>query len=317
MSPISQRKLTVVGAGYVGMTVAQLAARRNLASEIVLIDVLEGRAQGIALDLNQMAAIEGFSARVKGTGEPRETWGSDLFIVTAGLPRKPGMSRSDLLEANAKVVASVAEYVREGSPEAMVIVVTNPLDSMVHLMRAKTGFPGRRVVGMAGALDAARFSWFIAEALGVSVLDVDAMVLGAHGDSMVPLPQACTVNGVALPGLLEREAIEGLAQRTRDGGAEIVQLLKTGSAFYAPAAAAVAMAASILEDEKRMLPCACLLNGQYGLEGIYMGVPAVLGKEGVERIVEIPLDTESRIQLQKTAGAIAKDVEVLRGLGFL
>ncbi len=315
--PIPQRKLTVVGAGYVGMSCALLAAQKELASEIVLIDVIAGRAKGIALDLSQMGAIEGFGARVVGSGDPAATAGSDLVIVTAGLARKPGMSRSDLLATNGKIVREVADYVRELSPESVVIVVTNPLDPMVHLMRVATGFPARRVIGMAGVLDSARFSLFIAEASGTSVQDVDAMVLGAHGDSMVPLPDFCTLNGVSLPSLLPSERIQALAQRTRSGGGEIVELLQTGSAFLAPAAAAVSMAASILGDQKRLLPCACLLNGEYGFEGIYMGVPAVLGAGGVERIVEIPLDTESRIALQKTAGAIQKDVELLRQTGLL
>jgi len=314
---IAQRKITVVGAGYVGMTCAQLAAQKNLAAEVCLIDVRAGRARGIALDLNQMAALEGFTTRVVGTGEPAETAGSDLFIVTAGLPRKPGMSRSDLLETNGAIVAEVAGYVRDGSPDAIVIVVTNPLDVMVHLMRVKTGFPGRRVVGMAGALDSARFSWFIAEATGTSVKDVDAMVLGAHGDSMVPLPGACTVNGVALPDLVDGPRIEALADRTRKGGGEIVGLLETGSAFFAPAAGAVAMAASILGDERRLLPCACLLNGEYGFEGLYMGVPAILGARGVERVLEIPLDLEARAQLQQTARAIQTDLDICRDIGLL
>jgi malate dehydrogenase len=317
MSEIAQRKVTVVGAGYVGMTCAQLAAQKGLASEVVLVDVVEGRARGIALDLDQMAAIEGFRTRVTGTSESKATWGSDLFIVTAGLPRKPGMSRSDLLEVNGRIVASVAEYVRAGSPESIVVVVTNPLDPMVHLMRARTGFPGKRVVGMAGVLDSARFSWFVSEATGASVADVDAMVLGAHGDSMVPLPGYCTVSGVPLPQLVDAASIGALAERTKQGGAEIVNLLKTGSAFFAPAAAAVAMASSILNDEKRMLPCACFLNGQYGFEGVYMGVPAILGRGGVERIVEIPLENEARILMNKTAAAIQKDVELLRALKLL
>ena len=314
---IPQRKITVVGAGYVGMTCAQLAAQKNLASEICLIDVRAGRAKGIALDLNQMAALEGFTSRVDGTGDPADTFGSDVFIVTAGLPRKPGMSRSDLLETNGGIVTEVAEYIRNGSPDAIVIVVTNPLDIMVHLMRVKTGFPGRRVIGMAGALDSARFSWFIAEATGTNVKDVDAMVLGAHGDSMVPLPRACTVNGVQLPDLVEPAKVEAMADRTRKGGGEIVALLETGSAFYAPAAGAVAMAASILGDERRMLPCACLLNGEFGFEGLYMGVPAILGASGVEQVVEIPLDLEARAQLQKTAGAIQKDLGICRDIGLL
>ena len=314
---IPQRKITVVGAGYVGMTCAQLAAQKNLASEICLIDVRGKRAQGIALDLNQMAAIEGFTSRVAGTGDPAGTFDSDLFIVTAGLPRKPGMSRSDLLETNGAIVTQVAEYIRNGSPDAVVIVVTNPLDIMVHLMRVKTGFPGRRVIGMAGALDSARFSWFIAEATGASVKDIDAMVLGAHGDSMVPLPRACTINGVQLPDLVDAARVEAMAERTRKGGGEIVGLLETGSAFFAPAAGAVAMAASVLGDERRLLPCACLLNGQFGFEGLYMGVPAILGARGVEEVVEIPLDLEARAQLQKTAGAIEKDLGICRDIGLL
>ena len=315
--PIAQRKITVVGAGYVGMTCAQLAAQRNLASEIVLIDVAEGRAQGIALDLNQMAAVEGFRSRVVGGTDPAITAGSDLVIMTAGLPRKPGMSRSDLLATNGKIIASVAQYVRELSSEAIVIVITNPLDTMVHLMRQRTGFPVRRVVGMAGILDSARFSYFIAEETKTSAVDVDAMVLGAHGDSMVPIAQYCTVNGVGLPQLVKKERIEAMAKRTRDGGAEIVNLLKTGSAFFAPAAAGIAMASAILNDEKRLLPCACFLNGEYGMEGIYMGVPAILGAGGVEKVLEISLDTEARIQLQKTAGAVQKDLELLRSQGLL
>ena len=314
---IEKKKITVVGAGYVGSTCAHLCALKDLAAEIVLIDVIEGRPQGIALDMNQSAAVEGFGSRVVGTNDAKDTWGSDVVIMTAGLPRKPGMSRSDLLGTNAKIIAAVAEYVRNGSPEAIVIVVTNPLDSMVHLFRAKSGFPGKRVVGMAGVLDSARFSWFIAEATKASVKDVDAMVLGAHGDSMVPMPGYCTVNGVRIGDLVKKEEIDAMSKRTRNGGAEIVNLLKTGSAWYAPASASVAMAASILRDEKRLLPCACFLNGQYGFEGIYMGVPAVLGKEGVERILEVPLDNESRAQMQKTAGAIQADVQILRDLKLL
>lgn len=317
MTSLPPKKLTVVGAGYVGSTCAHLAALKDLASEIVLTDVIEGRARGIALDMNQSAAVEGFQARVTGTDDPAHTADSDVFIVTAGRPRTPGMSRSDLLEVNGRIVCEVAETIRTGSPEAIVIVVTNPLDSMVSLMRAKLGFPARRVLGMAGVLDSARFSWFIAEEVGVAVQDVDAMVLGAHGDSMVPVPRYCTVNGVALVDLVPAERIDELAHRTRHGGAEIVQLLKTGSAWYAPASAAVAMAESILKDGQRLLPCACFLNGQFGFEGIYMGVPAVLGRQGVERIVEVPLQNEARAALHRTAGAIEKDLEALRELGLL
>ena len=317
MEAVAQRKITVVGAGFVGMTCAQLCVQKGLAREICLIDILDGRAQGIALDLNQMSAIEGSGAVCVGTNDPADTADSDLVIVTAGKPRQPGMSRSDLLETNARVIAAVADYVRRGSPEAIVVVVTNPLDIMVHLMRAKTSFPPARVVGMAGVLDSARFSWFIAAETGTSVQDVDAMVLGAHGDSMVPLPHFCTVNGVALPNLVSAERVDAMTERTKKGGAEIVNLLKTGSAYYAPAAASVAMARSILEDERRLLPCSCFLNGEYGLEGLYMGVPAVLGRRGVERIVELPLSLESRALLQRTAGAIQTDLGLLRDRGLL
>jgi malate dehydrogenase len=316
MSAIPQRRITVVGAGFVGMTCAQRCAEKELAAEVVLIDVLEGRPQGIALDLNQAAAVEGSSARVIGTNDPRDTRDSDLFIVTAGRPRKPGMSRSDLLEVNGRIVAEIAEYIRDGSPDAFVVVVTNPLDVMVWLLQKRSGLPSKRVVGMAGVLDSSRFSCFIAEATGTSVKDVDAMVLGAHGDSMVPLPGACTVNGVALANLVDRDTIDAMVARTRGGGGEIVKLLGTGSAFYAPASGAVAMAASILNDEKRLLPSSCQLNGHYGVEGIYTGVPAVLGAAGVERIVELPLDTEARIQMQKTVGEIEVDLAALRDLGL-
>lgn len=310
-------KITVVGAGHVGMITAQKCAEKELAREIVLIDVLEGRPQGIALDLNQSAAVEGWGSRVVGTNDPAATADSELVIVTAGKPRTPGMSRSDLLSVNGKIVVQVARYVRERSGDAVVVMVTNPLDPMTALMRTQLGFPARRVVGMAGVLDAARFSFFLAETLGVGVADVDAMVLGAHGDSMVPLPRAATVNGVPVGDWLDRNAIQALAERTRNGGGEIVNLLKSGSAFFAPASGAVAMAKAILRDEQRLLPCTCLLNGEFGFEGVYVGVPAVLGRNGVERIREVPLDTEARIAMQKTVGAIQKDLAALRELGLL
>jgi malate dehydrogenase len=310
-------RITVVGAGHVGMLTAQKCAEKELAREIVLIDVLEGRPQGIALDLNQSAAVEGWGSRVIGTNDPAATADSELVIVTAGKPRTPGMSRSDLLAVNGKIVEQVARYVRERSPDAIVIVVTNPLDPMTALMRAKLAFPAKRVLGMAGVLDAARFSWFLAEKLAVGVQDVDAMVLGAHGDSMVPLPRATTVNGVPVGELLDKATLAQLSERTKNGGAEIVNLLKTGSAFFAPASGSVAMAKAILRDEQRLLPCTCLLNGEFGCEGVYVGVPAVLGRAGVERIVELPLDTEARIAMQKTVGAIQKDLGALRELGMM
>jgi malate dehydrogenase len=310
-------RITVVGAGHVGMITAQKCAEKELAREVVLIDVVEGRPQGIALDLDQAAAVEGYGTKVVGTNDPAATADSDLVIVTAGKPRTPGMSRSDLLAVNGKIVADVARYVRQRSPEAIVIVVTNPLDPLTALMRAQLAFPARRVVGMAGVLDAARFSWFLAEALGAGVQDVDAMVLGAHGDSMVPQPRAATVHGVPIGALPPAETLAQLAERTQHGGAEIVNLLKSGSAFFAPASASVAMAKSILRDEKRLLPATCLLNGEFGFEGVYVGVPAVLGRNGVERIHELALDTEARIAMQKTVGAIQKDVEALRQLGLM
>lgn len=310
-------KITVVGAGHVGMITAQKCAEKELAREIVLIDVVEGRPQGIALDLDQAAAVEGYSSRVIGTNDPAATADSELVIVTAGKPRTPGMSRSDLLAVNGKIVENVARYVRERSPEAIVIVVTNPLDPMTALMKAKLGFPARRVIGMAGVLDGARFSWFLAEAAGVSVADVDAMVLGAHGDSMVPMPRCSTIHGVPVGEVLDKAKIAAIAERTKNGGAEIVNLLKSGSAFFAPASSSVAMAKAILRDEKRLLATTCLLNGEFGIEGVYVGVPAILGRSGVERIVEVPLDTEARIAMQKTVGAVQKDVAALRDLGMM
>ncbi len=317
MRTIPPRKITVVGAGYVGSTCAQLSAQKNLAKEICLIDVLEGRPQGIALDLNQAAAVEGFLSRVVGTNDWADTADSDVVIMTAGLPRKPGMSRSDLLETNGKIVRQVADEIRRRSPQAIVIVVTNPLDSMVSLMRHHTGFPAKRVIGMAGVLDAARFAFFLAEATGSATADVDAMVLGAHGDSMVPMPRHCSINGVAAEDLLSADDLDSMANRTRKGGAEIVGLLKTGSAWYAPAAASVAMAEAILTDARRMMPCACLLNGEFGFENLYMGVPAILGSNGVESIVELSLTAEARALMQKTAGSVQADVETMRDLGLL
>ncbi len=317
MSQIPSRKITVIGAGYVGSTCAQLCAQKNLATEVVLVDVLEGRAQGIALDLNQSAAVEGFLTRVTGTHEMAATADSDLVIMTAGRPRKPGMSRSDLLEVNGRIIADVAASLRRLSPDAIIIVVTNPLDSMVTLMRHHTGFPARRVIGMAGVLDAARFAFFLAEATGTAAADVDAMVLGAHGDSMVPMPRHCSINGVAAQDLLDEDALDELAHRTRHGGAEIVGLLKTGSAWYAPAAASVAMAEAILSDSRRMMPCACRLSGEFGFNGLYMGVPAILGAGGVERIVELSLTAEARSLMQKTAGSVQADTQTMQDLGLM
>jgi len=299
------------------MNCAQRLAEQELAEEIVLIDVLEGRPQGIALDLNQAAAVEGYQALVIGTNNPADTKDSDLVIMTAGMPRKPGMDRSDLLEINGKIVNAVADYVRAGSPQAKVIVVSNPLDTMVYLMAERLGFEKRRVVGMAGVLDSARMAFFISEKMGGGVRDVRCMVLGGHGDSMVPMPQFSTVDGVSVPALLPGDQIDAINHRTKHGGAEIVNLLKTGSAYYAPSAAAVAMAKSILRDEHRLLPCAAHVDGQYGLRDIYVGVPCVLGANGVERIVELELDDSGAQNLQASAKAIRKDLETLKAKGLL
>jgi len=299
------------------MTCAQRLAEQEVAEEIVLIDVLEGRPQGIALDLNQAAAVEGYQAVVTGTNDPADTNGSDLFIMTAGMPRKPGMDRSDLLEVNGSIINNVAAYIKAGSPNSKVIVVSNPLDTMVYLMSEALGFEKSRVVGMAGVLDSARMAYFISDANGGGIKDVRCMVLGGHGDSMVPLPQFSTMDGVSIQATLPSDEIDAINHRTQHGGAEIVNLLKTGSAFYAPSAAAVAMAKSILRNERRLLPCAAYLDGQYGLEDIYMGVPCVLGANGVERIVDLELDDSGREKLNASAVAIRADIETLKEKGLL
>ena len=309
-------KVTVVGAGFVGSTAAQRIVEDDLA-DVCLIDIVEGKPQGLALDLMQAGPVRGYSSRMVGTNDPKDTYGSDLFVVTAGLPRKPGMDRSDLLEVNGKIIRDVANYIKEGSPNAVVLVVTNPLDTMTYLMRALTGFEPHRVVGMAGVLDSARFRAFIAMELGVSLAKVDAMVLGGHGDSMVPLPRYCTVSGVAIDQLMSQEQIDALVKRTAHGGAEIVNLLKTGSAYYAPSASVVEMVHSVLRDQKRLLPCAAYLQGEYDLEDIYMGVPVVLGSKGVERIEVLQLSAEEKASLHNSAAAIRKDVETLREKGLI
>jgi len=310
-------KVTVVGAGFVGMTCAQRLAEQEVAQEVVLIDVIEGRPQGIALDLNQAAAVEGYQARVVGTNDPADTNGSDLFIMTAGMPRKPGMDRSDLLEINGKIVNTVADYIKAGSPDAKVIVVSNPLDTMVYLMAARLGFAKNRVVGMAGVLDSARMAYFFSDANGGGVKDARCMVLGGHGDSMVPMPQFSTIDGVSVQALFAQSDIDAINERTQHGGAEIVNLLKTGSAYYAPSAAAVAMAKAILRDEHRLLPCAAWLDGQYGLKEIYLGVPCILGSNGVERVAELELDEAGMAKLNASADAIRHDLETLREKGLL
>ncbi|MBM4033002.1 MAG: malate dehydrogenase [Planctomycetes bacterium] len=300
---MSKPKVAVFGAGNVGATVAQRIVEKELA-DVVLLDVVEGLPQGKALDMAEAAPVEGYDARMVGSNNTTDAAGADLVVITAGIARKPGMSRDDLMATNAKIVGGIADAVREHAPEAIVVVVTNPLDVMTWLTAERTGFPPERVMGMAGVLDSARFRAFIAMELGVSVKDVEAMVLGGHGDSMVPLPRSATVGGVPLPALLSAERIEALVRRTRNGGAEIVALLKTGSAYYAPSSAVVAMVGSILRDERRVLPACVRLDGQYGLSGLYAGVPVVLGDGGVEMIVELELSPDELRALQASAAEV-------------
>ncbi|MBM3888125.1 MAG: malate dehydrogenase [Verrucomicrobia bacterium] len=304
-------KIAVFGAGYVGSTTAQRLVEKEI-GDVVMIDIIEGMPQGKALDMMESAPVEGFDCKITGSNDPAACAGSDLVVITSGIPRKPGMSRDDLMITNAGIVGGVAENVKKHAPEAVVIVVSNPLDVMTYLAGVKTGFPKNRVLGMAGVLDTARFCFFIAEALGVSVRCVDTMVLGGHGDDMVPLSRYSTVSGIALEALLPKAKIDELIKRTRNGGIEIVNLLKTGSAYYAPASAIAAMAASILRDEKRLLPCAAWCTGQYGVSDMFVGVPCVLGKDGVERIVELQLTADELAQLKKSADHVHENVKKLK-----
>ncbi|MCI0344424.1 MAG: malate dehydrogenase, partial [Chloroflexi bacterium] len=296
-------KVSVIGAGNVGATTAQRIAEAGLA-DVVLVDIVEGLPQGKGLDLAEAAPVVGHDARVLGTNDYADTAGSDVIVVTSGLARQPGMSRDDLLAKNAGIVRSVVEQSASRSPDAVLIVVTNPLDAMCHVAMAASGFPRERVIGMAGVLDSARFRTFIAEELGVSVEDTRAFVLGGHGDTMVPLPRYSTVAGIPITELLPAERVAALVERTANGGAEIVALLKTGSAFYAPAAATFEMVDAILRDRKRVLPCATLLQGEYGVTGLFVGVPVVLGAGGMERIVEISLTDDEQAALQRSAAAV-------------
>ncbi len=304
-------KITVVGAGNVGATAAQLLAQKELAREVVMVDIAEGIPQGKALDQWEWAPIEGFDTRVIGSNDYEAAAGSDLFIVTAGIARKPGMSREDLLKTNAGIVRQVSEQIRDASPDAIVIMVSNPLDVMAYVCKDVTGFPRERVIGMAGVLDTARYRSFIAMEADVSVEDIQALVLGGHGDSMVPLISYTTVSGIPLTQLLSRDRIDALVERTRKGGAEIVGLLKTGSAYYAPAAAAVQMAEAIVKDKKRILPCAAWLEGEFGLDGLFLGVPCKLGRGGLEKIVEVELTDEERAALQTSADAVRETMALL------
>jgi malate dehydrogenase len=309
---VVKNKVAVIGAGNVGASAALYIAERGL-GDVVLIDrpEMEGMPQGKALDMQQSAPLWQKGGKVEGATDLAAVKGSDVVVMTAGFPRKPGMSRSDLLKANADIIRPAAEAVKKNAPNATVVVVTNPLDVMAHLFWKTTGFPKNRVIGMAGILDSARMCAFIAMELGVSGGDVDAMVLGGHGDSMVPMPRFTTVGGIALGELLSADRIAAIAQRTRDGGAEIVKLLKTGSAYYAPAMSAVEMVEAILTDQKRLVPCSVLLEGEYGLRGLFIGVPIILGAKGVEKIIELKLTAEESAALQKSGKDVAEMIAEL------
>lgn len=308
---MGRKKISVIGAGFVGATAAHWAAEKEL-GDVVLVDIIEGMPQGKSLDLFQAAPIEGFDARVIGSNHYQETENSDVVIITSGVPRKPGMSREDLLEINKKIIESVISEVVKKSPQAILILVTNPLDTMTYLAFKKSGFPKQRVMGMAGILDTARFKAFIALELSVSVEDIQALLLGGHGDEMVPLPRYTTVSGIPLLQLLPKETIDRLVDRTRKGGGEIVNLLKTGSAFYAPSAAAIQMTEAILKDKKRILPCCVYLDGEYGLKDICFGVPVKLGTNGVESVIELQLTGEEKALVAKSAESVKKSIVELK-----
>lgn len=313
---MARKKIALIGGGNIGGTLAHLVGLKEL-GDVVMFDVVEGLPQGKTLDLAQSSAIEGFDASLKGTQDYKEIEGSDVVIVTAGVPRKPGMSRDDLVDINTKIIKSVGEGIKKHAPNAFVIVITNPLDVMVWVMKEVTGFKPEKVIGMAGVLDTARFRYFLSEEFNVSVEDVSAFVLGGHGDTMVPLARYSSVGGVPLPDLVKmgwttQSKLDAIVQRTRDGGAEIVALLKTGSAFYAPASAAVQMAESYLKDKKRILPCAAYLTGQYGVDNLYVGVPVVIGAKGVEKVVEINLNKEEKELFDKSVSAVKGMVSGLK-----
>jgi malate dehydrogenase len=313
-----RRKIALIGGGQIGGTLAHLIALKEL-GDVVLFDIVEGLPQGKTLDIAQAGPVEGYDARLKGTNSYADIEGADVVIVTAGVPRKPGMSRDDLLGINLKVMSAVGDGIRQHAPNAFVICITNPLDAMVWALRQFSGIPHEKIIGMAGVLDSARFRHFLAEELNVSVEDVSAFVLGGHGDTMVPMPRFSTVAGIPLPELVKmrwisQERLDKLVQRTRDGGAEIVGLLKTGSAFYAPATAAIEMAQSYLRDKKRVLPCAAYVNGPYGIDDLYVGVPVVIGERGVEKIVELELTSEERTTLMKSADAVRGLIDACKKL---
>jgi malate dehydrogenase len=309
-------KVTVVGAGKYGSTTVQRIAEKGICDEVVMTDIIEDLPQGLALDMNQSRPLEGFATRVVGTNGYEETAGSDVAVITAGVPRKPGMSRMDLLEVNARIVGEVTRKLVEGSPDAVLIVVSNPLDEMTALAAEVSGFPRERVMGQAGMLDTARFKYFLAEELGTSPDRVEAMTLGSHGDTMVPVPSLVKVDGRPLTEVADTETIERLVQRTRDGGAEVVALLKTGSAYYAPSSAATAMVAAVLGDTKEVMPVCAWVSGEYGIDGVYLGVPARLGRRGVEGVVELPLTDEELANLREAAEAVrSKQADVAKLVG--
>ena len=313
---MARKKIALIGAGQIGGTLALLAGVKEL-GDVVLFDIIEGVPQGKSLDIVQGSSIEGYDAAITGTNDYADIKGADVVIVTAGVPRKPGMSRDDLIGINTKVVGEVGAAIKQHCPQAFVITITNPLDAMVWVMKEATGFPANRVVGMAGVLDSSRLRYFLAEEFKVSVEDVTAFVLGGHGDTMVPLIRYATVAGIPLPELIRmgwttRERVDQIVQRTRDGGAEIINFLKTGSAFYAPASSAIAMAEAYLRDKKRVLPCAAWLTGQYGVKDLYVGVPVVIGAGGVERIVEIGLDRDEKAEFDKSVDAVRGLIDIAR-----
>jgi malate dehydrogenase len=315
---MARNKIALVGAGQIGGTLALLAGLKDL-GDVTLVDIVDGVPQGKALDLAEAAPVERFDALMTGSSDFAAVAGADVIIVTAGIPRKPGMSRDDLIGVNTKVMRTVGAAIKQHAPDAFVIVITNPLDVMVSVMQEASGLPHAKVVGMAGVLDSARFRYFLADEFKVSVEDVTAFVLGGHGDTMVPLLRYSTVAGIPVPDLVKmgwttQEKLDKIVQRTRDGGAEIVALLKTGSAFYAPASSAIAMAESYLKDKKRVLPCAAYLSGQYGVSGLYVGVPVVIGEKGVERIVEISLTAEEKAGFDKSVDAVKTLCEVAKNV---
>jgi malate dehydrogenase len=305
-------KITVVGAGNVGATTAQRLAEKSLARTVVMVDVVDGVPQGKGLDQWESAPIEGFDTRVIGTNGYEETAGSDIVVITAGIARKPGMSRDDLLNTNAGIVKQVSEQIKQSSPDAILVIVSNPLDAMSYVAMRVTGFPRERVLGMAGVLDTARYRSFLAEALDISVEDIQAMVLGGHGDTMVPLVSYTTVSGIPVTQLIDRAKLDAIVDRTRNGGAEIVKYLKTGSAYYAPSSAAVQMCEAIVLDRKRILPCAAWLAGEYGMRDIFLGVPCKLGRRGLEQILEVELTKDERAGLEKSADAVRELIAAIK-----